>query len=356
MPKDSSPFQLYTQDTCMEFHGLLMTFLLGFQSSLKALEKYWKNLTAPTLSCQDFKDTVERIMIFGYAIHSLTRGAALPMHLKNITHFLRSLNLSNKITMPMPAPGEEEEPDEELKAVQPFVQVDGIKTPLWLSYLDWFQLMVAHFNAADILITYVKGPSFIHHSISIQILDAPPVDQRLLTLKELLTDLTLSGFPTMTSTPESQANITNTEILKFLNKGFVSSSLVKGIKMQWNKHSGPTKNDVNQIKSGLVKLKSSCWSESAMKLLERFENLVILPSLESKEFSEITEDINSLWASCMFFASLEPALKKFTGTLHCEACLASLLDETATFSRDILTQMRVGCITNLFLSLESHFF
>ena len=88
------------------------------------------------------------------------------MHLKNNAPLLRSLNLSNKVTMPMPVPDEEqEEPDKELKAVQPFVQVDGIKTPLWQSYVDWFQLMVAHFDAADILITYIKGPSFIHHTI-----------------------------------------------------------------------------------------------------------------------------------------------------------------------------------------------
>ena len=332
-----------------------MTFLLRFQSSLKALETYQKNLMVLTPSCQDIKDTVEHIMIFGYVLHSLTEGAALPMHLKNIAPLLRSLNLGNKVAMSTPAPDEEqEEPDKELKAVQPFIQVDGIETPLWQSYLDWFWLMVAHFDAADILITYVKGPSFICHTISIQVLVAPPVDQHLLTLKELLTNPTL--FPTMTSTPESQANITNTKILKFLNKGFLSSSLVKGIKKWWNRPTSPTKKDSNKIRSGLVKLKSSCWSEPAMRLLERFEKLVIPPSLESEEFSQITEDINSLWVSCMFFASLDAALRKFMGMLHCKACLASLLDETATFSRDILAQMKVGCITNLFLSLESHIF
>ena len=246
------------------------------------------------------------------------------------------------------------EPDKELKAVQPFVQVDGIKTPLWQSYLDWFQLMVAHFDAADILITYVEEPNFIHHASSIQVLVTPPVDQCLLTLKELLTNPT--HFPTMTSTPESQANITNAKILEFINKGFLSSSLVKGIKKWWNWPTGPTKKDLNDIRSELVKLKSSCWSKSTMRLLEIFEKSVIPPSLESEEFSQITEDINSLWASCMFFASLDAALRKFMGMLHCEACLASLLDETATFSRDILAQMKVGCITNLFLSLESHIF
>ena len=109
----------------------------------------------------------------------------------------------------------------------------------------------------------------------------------------------------MTSTPESQANITNAEILEFLNKGFLSSSLVKGIKKQWNRPTGLTKKDSNEIRSELMKLKSSCWSEPAMRLLERFEKLVIPPSLESEEFSQITEDINLLWMSCMFFVKYE---------------------------------------------------
>jgi hypothetical protein len=355
MDNDRSAFRLYTQDTCVEFHNLLMELLLCFQSSLGALrESYRKNstLTVSAPSCQDIKDNVECVVIYGYALHRLTKGAALPMHLKNIAHLLRSLNLGRKITMPTPAPGEEqEEPDEELKAVQPFVLVNGIETPVWQSYLDWLRLMVAHFDATDILITYVKGPSFIHHAISIQVLVAPPVDQRLLTLKELLDDPTL--FPTMT---ESQANIPNAEILEFLNNGFLSSSLVKGIKKRWRRSiTGPTKKDVNEIKSALVNLKSSCWSESATKLLKTFENSVIPPTLESEEFSKISEDIDSLWASCMFFASLDAARKKFTGTLHCEACLASLLDETATFNGDILAQMKVGMHHKLVLIIRVSF-
>jgi len=58
----------------------------------------------------------------GTRLHKLTKGAALPMHLKSIAPLLRSFNLGDKITMPTPAPDEEqEEPDKELKAVQPFV-------------------------------------------------------------------------------------------------------------------------------------------------------------------------------------------------------------------------------------------
>ena len=163
--------------------------------------------------------------------------------------------------MPTPAPGEEqeepEELDEELKAVRPFVEVDGVETPLWQSYLDWLRLMVAHFDAADILLTYVTGPSFIHHTIPIQVLVAPPIDERSLPLKELLNDLTL--FPTTTtaaSPHNSQATITNREILEFLEEGFKHSSRVKGINTRWTKH-GQNPSNIKNIKGVLEDLKIS---------------------------------------------------------------------------------------------------
>ena len=338
-----SAFRLYTQETCLEFHQLLVQLLLRFRSSLAALVTYRKGLEFSTQSPQDTKDEVERAVIYGYALHRLTKGAALPMHLKIIAPLLRSLNLGGKITMPTPAPGEEqEEPkelDEELKAVQPFVEVDGVETPLWQSYLDWLRLMVAHFDAADILLTYVTGPSFVHHTISIQVLVAPPVDERLLPLKELLNDPTL--FPTTTtaaSPHNSQATITNREILEFLEEGFKHSSHVKGINTRWTKR-GQNPSNIKTIKGVLEDLKISRfegWSLSATKLLDALNASPI-------DSSKITEDIESLWASCAFFTSLEKSQRKFKGTLHCEVCLASLLDETATFSGEILAQMKVGC-------------
>ena len=178
VPKDHRAFRLYTQDTCAEFHALLIKVLLRFSSSLKKLRKYPKDLGAPTPtpSSQYIKDEVECAFIYGYALHRLTKGAALSMHLKSIAPLLMGFNLGEKIRMPTPAPGEQqeepdeelevvqqEEPDEELKAVQPFVHVDGIETPLWQSYLDWLRLMVAHFDATDIPLTYVTGQSFVHH-------------------------------------------------------------------------------------------------------------------------------------------------------------------------------------------------
>ena len=246
--------------------------------------------------------------------------------------------------------------------VQPFVEVevDGIETPLWLSYIDWLQLMVAHFDAADILITYVTGPNFVHDNISIQVLFAPPVDQCLLPWRELLADLTF--FPTTTtatSPHKSQASITNDKILEFLSNGFAHSILIKGIKMQWNRSGGLTTRDVRTIKPALQKLTKSSfkdWKASAAKGFQALDNSASLPHLESEEFHKIIEDINSLVASSMLFASLDASQRVFKGTLHCEACLASLLDDTVTFSEDILAQMKVGCITDLFLLLKSHLF
>jgi len=63
---------------------------------------------ALTPSSQAIKDKVECILVYGHALHRLTRGAALPMHLRSTSPLLKSMNLGSKITMPMPAPNEEQ--------------------------------------------------------------------------------------------------------------------------------------------------------------------------------------------------------------------------------------------------------
>jgi len=231
----------------------------------------------------------------------------------------------------MPTPGEEqEELDEDLKVVQPFISIEGVQTPLWKSYVDWLKLIMVHFDAVEILAGYIAGPNFQHGAISIQILTAPPVDQHLLPWRELFTDSTL--FPTETAwdsvSVKAKASISNACILQFLNNALQSSSRAKALKTLWSKK------ELKLTISNLEIMKLSNlpgWQDCTSKLLVKLKGLNGLPESDSNLFHEISDDIQSLWERTKFFGCLGDT-QAFSGMLHCEPCLASLLDETATVS------------------------
>jgi hypothetical protein len=349
--EDGKTFQLYTKDTCAEFHELLIELLLCFETSLNELAKARGDPKVPTQGSEEFKQKVGLVLFCGCALQQLAKGAALRAHLKTIAPLLKSWHLRARTLIP--APGEEqEELDDGLKAVQPFTSIEGIETPLWTSYIDWLRLMLAHFDAVGILVGYVTGPNFQHNTISIQILVTAPVDQHLLPWRELFTDSTL--FPTETVwdplSAKADAGISNISILEFLNNALEPFTTVNAVKTLWSKK------ELKLTIKNLENLKSSNflgWGECATKLLVKLKGLDGLPELDSNLFHEISDDIQSLWESARFFASLGDA-QDFSGTLHSEACLTSLLDKTTTVSRGILMQMKVGYVSNLFLSSRSY--
>lgn len=349
----SKDFQLYTQDTCEEFHGLLNKLLKLFEDSLTDLKKARGNPKVSTKGSEEFIEKVDLVMLFGNALLRLSKGAALKMHLKTITHLLSRIHRT-------PVPGEEqEEPDEDLKAVQPFVSIEGALKPLATSYIDWLRLMVTNFNAVNILVQYFAGAGSQYDNISVKIVVAPPVDKRLLPWQELLTDPKL--FPTGIEWDDSRsananADISNGDILRFLENALETSSKVRGAKTAWSKR------DLKHTISALKSLKSSKvlgWSKHAEKLLDKLKQLE-RPEEDKRKlveegpgniesFCEITQGIQSLLESATFIYSLVGG-QIFLGTLHCEVCLASLLSGKATVSEGVLEQMNVGYVSNLFLS------
>ena len=82
-----------------------------------------------------------------------------------------------------------------------------------------------------------------------------------------------------------------------------------------------------------------------------------MPELGSELDLDISNDIAAISQSGSFFstlASIKPE-QDFRGALHCEACLASLLRQTANVSEGLVAQMKVGYFSISFLSPESHF-
>ena len=344
---------LYTKDTCEEFHQLFLHLLLHFQKSLDDLAEARGNAKVPTPGSLEFKREVECVMLLGYALDKLAKGAALRMHLQTIVHLLRHWDIRPQAPMSIPVPeGEQEDRDEDLKEVQPLASVG---TPLWKSYGDWLRLLLSHFDAVDILVGYVTGPTFKHSAISIQILVAPPLDHDLLAWPELFNDERF--FPTVTvldpPNNNAMAGIDNAGILDFLNKTLKASSQARNLQALWGKNQ---RNATVKILETFKSSKVPGWEECATKLLDKLKELSGPPGLDNSDmYREVSDDIDSLCQSTKFFASLHQTqgFTGFSGTLHCEASLASLLGKNPTVSKGILDQMEVGYFFNLFYH-QSH--
>ena len=353
-------YQLYTKDTCAEFHGLLILLLVRFEECLEKLGETRGDKEVSTPCSKEFKKSVELVMTCGYALQRLAHGAALRMHLKTIAPLLMHSKFPSLQEMTMPAPGETEgQEDEDLKAVQPFVNVNSIvQTHLWKSYIEWLGLIMVHFDAVEILVRYVTGQDWPAKDISIHILVPPPVGSRLLSWRELLDDSTL--FPTKTAwnppSSHASADITNAGILKFLDNALDNASdshtHAAAVITWWGKR------NLSYTINSLEKLKSSKlpgWEESATRLLDMLKGLQDVPERGSILDLEISDDIMAISQSGKFFATLASIKteKDFGGTLHCEAFLASLLDETANVSKGLVAQMKVGYFSSSFLSPDS---
>lgn len=365
---DEKPFQLYSNKTYAEFHELLIYLLESFVETLDRLANSRGSSKSPVEGTPEFKEILFSVMLNGYALHKLARGAALQMHLTIIAPLL-----VNHPPTPATATRAEEpdERDEDLKAVQPS------EKPLWRSYIDWLRLIVAHFDAVDILVRYVTGPLFPHKAISIRMLVAPDTGSDLLPWADLFADATL--FPTHTVWPafftRTYTDKPNTVILQYLTEASTLASRIKSVKTHWTKH----RNDkgIKQARRDLAMVKASslnAWAEFAEKLdiaLHLFQNKTSKkPSeLPHSEFSDlnfpdlikqIDDDIHSFTASAAFFQFLAPKgiggdwNEAFIGSLHCEAFLASFLDETVTNTMqnkygDILAQMNVNYVQLIFV-------
>lgn len=351
-------FQLYTEGTCVEFHQLLLDLIDRFRGVLDGLQNNRGTEKASTKGSKEFKMNAQLAMVCAYGLQRLATGAAIRMHLRTIAVFLQRKH--SRTSMPISGEMQEEadeELDEDLKAVQPSVMKEGVEIPLWRSYVDWLRLMISHFDAVEILVRFVMGSQFHQQTISIQIIVAPTVDNQLLDWQQLFTEPTL--FPISSSTDtlpipldtnRPNAYITNANLLVSLNNALTTCSVAKQAKLAWDN------NDVNKTFKYFQKLESSDWPGWRDCIQETLAMLRPLDSrTPSDDFSrkKISEAIDSLVESAKFFNCLNND-QAFKGTLHCEACLASLLVEPTALSGDIPVSMEVSYISYLFLSPKSH--
>jgi hypothetical protein len=341
LPHESEPFQLYTSETCTEFHNLVVGLLVKFKQSCFSLAKE---------KGDKFRNKVITMIVCGHTLLRIARGRAFEMHLQNIAPLLED----HRTEISMPNFPEDDVVNEELLPVLSSITDTGQPIPLWKTYRDWMQLMVVYFDAAKILTTYATSQSHPFKAVSFKILATPPVDDRFLPYHELLNDSLL--FPVADA---SGKPVKNEEILKFLDNGFNSLEAAKkndklggDIMQLWEKRA---KKEFKQISKNLRTLKDS--TESLVYAQKVDEILELLSSWNVNQDNDtlkknITDKICSLNGELAAEKNSHPffflQLKQFKGTCHCECCLASILHEgtrstmVANEYKDLLEETKVG--------------
>jgi hypothetical protein len=166
--------ELYTNDTRTEFHGLLLFLLRRFQDILNILVPDI-NSDLHGLQPSKFKEAVEQLNYYAYALLRLARGRAFRMHVENIEHLLDDPH----------AGASTDERNEEHDNVEQEEDFDDLPLQKSKSYVAWLRLIVAHFDAVEILARFVLTNSY--RSISIQILVPPSTSSEQLPWRGLFT-------------------------------------------------------------------------------------------------------------------------------------------------------------------------
>jgi len=363
MPPPGVAIQLYTNETRTEFHHLLLELLDCFKKALDQLIALDKAADGSDRAVEKFNQNVNDAHLYGYALLRLSRGRAFRMHLENVESLLEDPRRSN-------AGASIEEHDEELVAIRSVLPPNGSDSAgeaLVNSYIAWLRLMVGHFDAVEIIVRYVTSHLFPYDSISIEILLAPPTDKALLPWPELFTN---HKFLRKSVMANYVSTVTNDEIHKFLNDSIARASEAKQVQNAlkvWDLLE-PDVQKTCQSLQPLVKSKDENVKEKVVVVLEKVTDWKRHGSEGVRD--EITNEIKAL---CGIFGEpsdrdrffLNLSQMSFTGTLHCEACLASLLpaftqdipiDDSKYKEIKILSGMQVEYpLSHLFLSSDPHF-
>jgi hypothetical protein len=371
------PFELYTNTTCMEFHQLLLELLSYFQTIVLSLTTQSKK-GSQTFNKKAFKQDLNKGRGYGYALMRMARGRAFRMHMENIEHLLSDYTPDTEASVPEgEREGKGELEDEEFEAIK----IDKNRS-LSESYGAWLRLMVVHFDAIEILVSFVNEAGLSYETISIKILVPPTTSPDVLPWSELFTNPNL--FPTFDVLNPNMITKSNAEIKRFLdeaieNARYTLESYMCAKKAQDSWTSG---NFVGAREALLILTKISPSPTTPLQpetdvspeMLRSLVNQFIFLQKKNKypantnrreenlkQWRAIDEQMEKLCAiyckpSAMDMFYLGFDNENFSGTLHCEAYLASLLDNFTQYFEIDSTYVEKQTLEGMKVDPLSHFF
>jgi hypothetical protein len=263
-------------------------------------------------------------MIYGTLLRTMVRSSAIETHLQGIAHLL--VVDPRKLWTPSEVGAEVDTDDADFELLKPYSICKGSPLLPWQSYRDWLQLMVHYFDSVTILTTYIQqfNPP---PTITIAILTPPATDKRMLPWTELLKSKPFSQIP-QGETPGEKF----IEDLKCICETYVPmKNDIKKV-AQWASKAAERLKAGERLESDPSAYIRACATDMMEKYRTDDQHSVIqriVKLAEKPDIKSIVEGLNLLSNSASFYADLQGGSlregNRFTGRLHCEAYVASLL-------------------------------
>jgi hypothetical protein len=345
LASDNKPFALYTKDTCWEFHTLLIKLLESYNDAIHGLWKNRPDNNKEGGNFDEFRKHLDNAIASGYALMQMVHGSGISEHLKILAPSLpnhQRQEHADSTTMT-----DEQAEDQDLDLLHIGVGItgkDGRPQSVWKSYLDWLTLILAQFKAVEILVEFtrnlkLRGP----YRISIKILTSPNIGKQKLPWKKVLGNSNF--FP-------SDERMINDDIIKSLTQGISSHPelMVNDLKnflatfndFTTNENSSP--DCLSPFVEGFERfLVQDRWQKDIEQIFTGIKTLQQNRN-DSDAISSINEAASSLRDDANIFKLFRDTDgQPFSGTVHCEAILASLFLRPS----DVLPQIEV--IYNAFI-------
>jgi hypothetical protein len=311
LPDRGQAFQLYTAETCWEFHRLLVWLFAMLQQKI---EKLQDALGSP--SPTNIKSKVAAVYAAGFTLWKMCSCKSFETHLRSIEHHLPPRPARSR---PAPSFEEDEDDDPDVDDTTSATSHDGKPLKLWASYRNWALLMVVHFEAVVVIRRYVGDPTlFPHDSISIKLLLGGYVEEDCLPWEKV--------FQNPSFFPGSAGQ--RTKMLNFLLKARDAQDQLTALRKVKNTRE---KDDLvsPQVRDKLIKtlllISNSAYAKDVQKIEKSFQGW-----FAGGKDDDIAGKIDALEAQlvdeCDEYGRAAQLGHTFQGTLHCESIIASLLD------------------------------
>lgn len=363
-------FNIYTDRTCGEYHVLLIQLIKRLKAALSKLSAPTDASKSTATTRAQYRQHMLEAQIFGYALLKVSGGRAFRRHIQNISNML-VMAFPTSGDAPAPTPTVTADANKEENGVEADVndiddELQALQTSRSPEYVAWLRLMISPFAAIEIVLRFVRASRRGLNSVSVKLLLPPHTSSALMNWRDLICD---PRFFPQSDAASSLSTISNEDLVTFLEQSMEGalesrsrSSKAVAAENEWKQRSEkPRSYKFKSVTEGLALIGKedirdaqsmfNTWLTARQQFIEA-TSLANNPryvkattTMTKAEFDAIEKKIGNYIKKLLRMCSLPPgnffycslANLEFRGAIHCEASLASLVDNGA--QRDLY---RVG--------------
>jgi hypothetical protein len=340
----NSDLELFNRATCKEYHCLFQCLITQYQDTMDKISDLAKKRVS-------FEKELDLAVNTGHMLLTMVKGKAFHMYLLAIEPMLVNLYNDHQIaTEPLrlvskarQIASDEREADQceadqhdadehEIESGSTLCPPTGADDGAisWQKVKSWIMLILVQLDAADALCEFVNQPELTQAEIDIKLAYSPLVSNEAISLEELF----LGEYIPQ---PEG-AEKTNAELLNIIKAANVRREQLKKLDVLINKWG---KGCVPETKSLITALLNqatdedcqaghgSGWDSPNATISALCADITDILNRKPLDISALFRELSALSEQLKERQPLSFGEgKEFTGTLHCEAGLASILDQS----------------------------